>query len=77
MIKRKGYKKYQTIIQQKEISSILGKGELQESYNTWLDEVENIIKQVKQVEKNRTEIPRHATKNISGQWRFSKHWALF
>ena len=57
MIKRKGYKKYQTIIQQKEISNILEKRELQESYNTWLDKVENIIKQVKQVEKNRTKIP--------------------
>ena len=42
---RKGYQKYQTIIQEREISKILEKGELQESYNTWVDEVENTIKQ--------------------------------
>ena len=42
---KKGYKKCQTIIQEKEISKKLEKRELQESYNTWVDEeVENIIK---------------------------------
>ena len=54
MIKRKGYAKYQTIIQEKEISKILEKGELQESYNTWVDEVENTIKQVEKI-KTKTE----------------------
>ena len=49
MITRKGYKKYQTIIQEKEISKILEKGELQESYNTRVDEVENTIKQVEKI----------------------------
>ena len=42
MITRKGYQKYQTRIQEREISKILEKGELQESYNTCVDEVENI-----------------------------------
>ena len=50
VITRKGYKKYQAIIQEKEISKILEKGELQDSYNTWADEVE---KTIKQVEKNK------------------------
>ena len=36
--------KYQ--IQEKEIHKILEKGELQESYNTFVDEVENTKKQV-------------------------------
>ena len=38
VISRKEYSQYQTIIQEKEISKILEKGELQESYNTWVDE---------------------------------------
>ena len=50
VITRKRYKKYQTIIQEKEIRKILEKGELQESYNTWVDEVENTIKQVEKIE---------------------------
>ena len=50
VITRKGYKKYQAIIQEKETSKILEKGELQDSYNTWVDEVE---KTIKQVEKNK------------------------
>ena len=49
VITRKGYKEYQTIIQEKEIRKILEKGELQESYNTWVDEVENTIKQVEKI----------------------------
>ena len=49
MITKKGYKKYQTIMQEKEISKILEEGELQESYNTWVDEVENIIKQIEKI----------------------------
>ena len=40
MITRKGYRKYRTIIQ------VLDNGELQENYITWVDEVENTIKQV-------------------------------
>ena len=54
MITRKGYKKYQTIIQEKEISKILEKGELQESYNTRVDEVENTIKQVEKIKKKKS-----------------------
>ena len=50
VITRKRYKKYQTIIQEKEVRKILEKGELQESYNTWVDEVENTIKQVEKIE---------------------------
>ena len=44
---RKGNKKYQTIIQEKEISKILEEGELQESYNTWVDEVGNKLEKIK------------------------------
>ena len=46
---RKGNKKYQTIIQEKEISKILEEGELQESYNTWADKVGNTIKQAEKI----------------------------
>ena len=61
MITRKGYKKYQTIIQEKEISKILEKEGLQESYNTWADEVQNTIKKV---EKTGTEKPRKVIPKI-------------
>ena len=47
MVTRKGNKKYQTIIQEKEISKILEEGELQESYNTWVDEVGNKLEKIK------------------------------
>ena len=53
LITRKGCKKYQTVIQEKEISKILEKVELQESYNTWIDEVENTIKQVEKIKMNK------------------------
>ena len=43
---RKGYKMYQTILQAKRKSKILEKKELQESCNTWMDKVQNTIKQV-------------------------------
>ena len=46
MITRKGNRKYRTIIQEKEVNQILDNGELQENYITWVDEVENTIKQV-------------------------------
>ena len=46
---RKGNKKYQTIIQEKEISKLLEEGELQESYNTWVDKVGNTIKQAEKI----------------------------
>ena len=49
MITSKGYKKHQTIIQEKEISKILENGELQDSYETWVDEVKNTIKQVEKI----------------------------
>ena len=49
VIPRKGYKKYQTIIQEKEVSKILEKGKFQESYNTWVDEAENAMKQVEKI----------------------------
>ena len=60
VITRKGYKKYQTIIQEKEINKILEKTELQENYNTWVDEVENNIKQAEKIKirKPRKEIRR-------------------
>ena len=60
MITRKGYQKYQTRIQEREISKILEKGELQESYNTCVDEVENI----KQVEKIEMKNPRKDIRKI-------------
>ena len=46
MITRKGYKRYQTILQAKRKSKILEKKEIQESCNTWMDKVQNTIKQV-------------------------------
>ena len=46
MITRKGYRKYRIIIQEKEVNQILDNGELQENYITWVDELENTIKQV-------------------------------
>ena len=54
MVTRKGNKKYQTIIQEKEISKILEEGELQESYNTWVDEVGNTIKSRQKKLKHKT-----------------------
>ena len=55
MITRKGYKKCKTIIPEKEISKKLEKGELQECYNTWADEVENTIKQIGKKLKQKTQ----------------------
>ena len=70
VITRNGNKKYkqiqiqnQTIIIKKEISKILETGELQESYNTWVDEVENTIKQVEKIKiKNRRKTFRKSNK---------------
>ena len=70
MITRKGYQKYQRRIQEREISKILEKGELQESYNTWVDEVENTIKQVEKI-KTKTE---EKTFGKSNKW--EKDWRL-
>ena len=44
VITRQGYEKYQTVIQEKDISKMLGKGEIQKGYNTWIDEVKDNIK---------------------------------
>ena len=52
MIRRKGFKKYQAVIQRKEICKILKKGELQESYNAWVDEVEKTKSKVAESIKN-------------------------
>lgn len=52
MITRKGYRKYRTIIQEKE---------LQENYITWVDEVENTIKQVVKI---KTKDPRQDVHKI-------------
>ena len=63
VIRRQGYKKYQTAIQEKDISKILGKGEIQTSYNTWIDEVKDNIKHL---EKTKAKNPqkRHS-KNLT------------
>ena len=45
-ITRKGYQKYKKFIKEKQISKIIKKGTLQESYNKWTEEVEDAIKQV-------------------------------
>ena len=50
---RKGYQKYKKFIKERQISKIIKKGTLQESYNKWTEEVEDAIKQVqKTVRKN-------------------------
>ena len=52
-ITRKGYQKYKKFIKERQISKIIKKGTLQESYNEWTEEVEDAIKQVqKTVRKN-------------------------
>ena len=52
-ITRKGYQKYKKFIKERQISKIMKKGTLQESYNTWTEEVEDAIKQLqKTVRKN-------------------------
>ena len=45
-ITRKGYQKYKKFIKERQISKIIKKGTLQESYNKWTEEVEDAIKQV-------------------------------
>ena len=45
-ITRKGYQKYKKFIKEKQISKIIKKGTLQESYNKWTEEVGDAIKQV-------------------------------
>ena len=59
MITRKGYMRYQIIIQEKEITKIIENGELQESY-IWVDEAGNTIKLVVKIKtKNpRKDIPK-------------------
>ena len=50
---RKGYQKYKKFIKERQISKIIKKGTLQESYNKWTEEVVDAIKQVqKTVRKN-------------------------
>ena len=52
-ITRKGYQNYKKLIKERQISKIIKKGALQESYNKWTEEVEDAIKQVqKTVRKN-------------------------
>ena len=45
-ITRKGYQNYKKLIKERQISKIIKKGALQESYNKWTEEVEDAIKQV-------------------------------
>ena len=45
-ITRKGYQKYKKFIKERQISKIIKKGTLQESYNKQTEEVEDAIKQV-------------------------------
>ena len=53
IITKKGYQKYKKFIKERQISKIIKKGTLQESYNKWTEEVEDAIKQVqKTVRKN-------------------------
>ena len=50
---RKGYQKYKKFIKERQISKVIKKGRLQESYNKWTEEEEHAIKQVqKTVTKN-------------------------
>ena len=52
-ITRKGYQNYKKLIKERQISKIIKKGALQESYNKWTEDVEDAIKQVqKTVRKN-------------------------
>ena len=52
-ITRKGYQKYKKFIKERQISKIIKKGTLQESYKKWTEDVEDAIKQVqKTVRKN-------------------------
>ena len=44
---RKGYQKYKKFIKERQISKIIKKGTLQESYNKQTEEVEDAIKQVR------------------------------
>ena len=43
---RKSYQKYKEFIKERQISKVIKKGILQESYNKWTEEVEDVIKQV-------------------------------
>ena len=50
---KKGYQKYKKFIKERQISKIIKKATLQESYNKWTEEVEDAVKQVqKTVRKN-------------------------
>ena len=52
-ITRKGYQKYKKFIKERQLSRIIKKETLQESYNKWTEEVEDAIKQLqKTVRKN-------------------------
>ena len=52
-ITRKGYQKYKKFIKERQISKIIKKGTLQESYKKWTEDIEDAIKQVqKAVRKN-------------------------
>ena len=50
-ITRKGHQKYKKFINESQISKIIKKGTLQESYNKWKEEVEDVIKQVQKTVK--------------------------
>ena len=45
-ITRKSYQKYKEFMKERQISKVIKKGILQESYNKWTEEVEDVIKQV-------------------------------
>ena len=45
-ITRKGYQKYKKFIKERQISKIIKKGTLQESYKKWTEEIKDVIQQV-------------------------------
>ena len=64
-ITRKGYQKYKKFIKERQISKVIKKGRLQESYNKWTEEEEDAIKQVqKTVTKNPRKDIRELQKNL-------------
>ena len=53
-ITRNGYQKYKKFIKERQISKIIKKGTLQESYNKWPEEVEDAIQQVQKTVRKKT-----------------------
>ena len=61
IIRKQGYKRYRTIIEEENVSELLKLGDLQESYNKWSIAIENSIKTV---QKTRTKHPRKDIKKL-------------